>query len=152
MLPERFTKKFIVTEDGHWIWTASLQKSGYGQYGVDHTMVYAHRYCWEQLVGPIPDGMQVNHKNSCHRRDCVNPEHCYLGTQKQNVQDAKELGTFRPYPGTYNTVKTHCTQGHEYNEENTNIWEDDHGLFHRQCKICKRERALSWYYKNKDKK
>lgn len=48
--------------------------------------VSGHRFAWELFIGPIPEGMQVCHK--CNNKHCVNPEHLYLGTAKQNINDA----------------------------------------------------------------
>lgn len=46
--------------------------------------IVAHRYAWEQVHGPIPEGMQVDHR--CHRRNCVNVDHLRLVTNKQNCE------------------------------------------------------------------
>ena len=55
--------------------------------------VYAHRWIWEHLNGPIPEGMQVNHH--CDNPICVNPEHLYVGTQSENVTDMHSRGRAR---------------------------------------------------------
>ncbi len=52
--------------------------------------VLVTRYLWEKLHGSIPDNLQLNHK--CHNKLCINPEHLYLGTQAENMQDKKICG------------------------------------------------------------
>jgi hypothetical protein len=70
--------------DDCWIWTLSLSE-GYGQVSWNGLGGRAHRWSYQVFVGPIPAGRQINHK--CDRKDCLNPTHLYLGTQKQNVAD-----------------------------------------------------------------
>lgn len=148
MLPERFTNKITVTEDGHWLWNAHTTKTGYGQFWDGNTQVYAHRFAWEQLKGPIPDETPcVLHKNSCHIRHCCNPWTClYLGTQKQNIKDAIEIGTHYVLGSIFNLSKTNCPRGHEYTPENTRIRNG-----RRECRACDRERKRELCYKRKRK-
>jgi hypothetical protein len=70
--------------DDCWIWTLSLSE-GYGQVSWNGLGGRAHRWSYQVFVGVIPVGRQINHK--CDRKDCINPTHLYLGTQKQNVAD-----------------------------------------------------------------
>ena len=68
-----------------WNWEGTLN----GEYGrIGHT--YAHRLYYRRLVGEIPLGMQVNHH--CDNPRCVNPEHLFLGTQRDNILDAMNKG------------------------------------------------------------
>lgn len=71
---ERFWEKVQKTDDC-WLWTASVKPAGYGQFTVEDQKppVYAHRFSYEQLVGPIPDGLTLDHL--CANRRCVNPDH-----------------------------------------------------------------------------
>jgi len=70
---------------GCWLWKPYRQSSGYGQIRCDGKMTLAHRLSWVAHNGPIPQGLRVLHK--CHNRPCVNPDHLFLGTQKDIVKD-----------------------------------------------------------------
>ncbi len=94
---ERFEKYFIPEPNtGCWLWTGSLTSTGYGQIGLgsktDGTRKphKAHRVAYELYVGKIPHGMGVLHR--CDTPLCVNPQHLFLGTQKDNSQDMGRKG------------------------------------------------------------
>lgn len=77
-----------------WLWTAA-QIRGYGQFHLPRAdgkqrTVYAHRYAWTITNGPIADSLQVLHR--CDVPLCVNPNHLFLGTQPDNLADARQKG------------------------------------------------------------
>jgi hypothetical protein len=122
-LPERFRTKVQVAPNGCWVWVAARDNHGYGRYGIDGRAATAHRVAYQTLVGPIPDGLHLDHL--CRVRACVNPEHLEPVTCRENV--LRGVG-----PSALHSVKTHCPEGHEYTEENTYLYR---GM--RYCQTCK---------------
>lgn len=80
----RFWAKVRKT-DSCWLWTASVQPTGYGQFQINRTVVYAHRLSWEIAYGPIGAGLDIDHR--CRTRICVNPGHLRSATRKQNMEN-----------------------------------------------------------------
>ena len=76
--------------DECWLWEKSKSAKGYGQINSGGTMARAHRVAWELSNGPIPKGVCVLHK--CDVPICVNPSHLFLGTLKDNFDDAVAKG------------------------------------------------------------
>lgn len=72
--------------DDCWLWTGELNKQGYGRFWHDYRKDQAHRYAYELLVGPIPEGLQLDHRHTCPK-NCVNPEHLRPATPKQNREN-----------------------------------------------------------------
>ena len=94
---QRFEDKIMVVagmEDACHLWTAQLDKDGYGQFSVSYGKKYqSHRLAYELYVGPIPAGKVVMH--ICDRPRCVNPDHLRVGTQAENMADMKAKGRGR---------------------------------------------------------
>lgn len=72
---------------GCWLWERQVDKDGYGQFRARYPGPWtkAHRASFEAHKGSVPDGLGVLH--TCNMRCCVNPDHLYAGTQKDNVRD-----------------------------------------------------------------
>ncbi len=123
-------------DDECWPWKGGLAGGGYGTFRYrksDGTTgkVAAHRFAYEVMVGPIPQGLEVDHVRSkgCKLRSCVNAvSHLEPVTQIENLRRADGVGSL-------NSRKTHCINGHEFTAENTRLargW--------RQCRTCERGR------------
>jgi hypothetical protein len=122
----RFWRK-VDTSGDCWIWTATLIPRGYGRFWLDGQKL-AHRVAYEWLVGPIPEGLEIDHL--CRNRRCVNPDHLQPVTGRENQRRAR----VHRAPRSLRSPTT-CVNGHEYTPENTKI-EPETGW--RKCRTCRR--------------
>lgn len=109
-----------------WHWTGATS-NGYGRVRVDVDRP-AHRFAYELLVGPIPDGLVIDHL--CRVRHCVNPAHLEAVTNAENILRGNGFSA-------RHARKTHCPKGHPYDEANTLIRADGS----RNCIACGRDRG-----------
>ncbi len=133
-LPQRFWDKVVVSRrTGCWLWTGTRDPLGYGRYSIGRKMPMAHRAAYEALVGPIPEGFDIDHVRArgCASRGCVNPAHLEAVTHHENV--------LRGDVGQHNKRKTHCPQGHAY--EGSNLYLDKNGG--RGCIACRKAHAAA---------
>ena len=86
----RILNKINIDDNGCWLLPPDKYKSGYVGLDVDNVTKRAHKVSWEVFIGPVPEGLLVLH--SCDVRNCVNPAHLWLGTQKDNMKDCKVKG------------------------------------------------------------
>ena len=121
----RFGEKFVVLDNGCWMWVASLNmaRGGYAQFSAGGTMVRAHRYAYETLIGPVPDGLDLDHL--CRNRWCVNPAHLEPVTRSENLR--------RGYAAR--GLASTCAQNHPFDESNT-FQRADGG---RGCRACRND-------------
>lgn len=128
---ERFWSKVVKT-DTCWLWTGCVSEAGYGRLTVKGRPWWAHRFAYEMLVGPIPEGLHLDHvvSRGCTNRNCVNPAHLEPVTRGENSR----RGRAGKVNGALQQAKTHCPSGHEYSHENTKVKANGH----RGCKMCNR--------------
>ena len=107
--------------------TSSVQTGGYGQMGVNGKIFLTHRLAYEWTIGPIPDGLELDH--ICKNKKCMNVDHLEPVTHQENLIRRGMKGRFLEKP-----PRTKCRRGHELTDENTYVRKN--GL--RQCQICRK--------------
>jgi hypothetical protein len=136
--PDRFLSLVERDASGCWVWTGALNKQGYGRFSVGNgpgsTQSLAYRIAYIWLVGPVPEGLQLDHL--CRVPACVNPEHLEPVTPSVNVR--RGIG-----PAAHNAVKMRCKRGHPFEGDNV-IDISARGRPGRKCKACVRLHTR-WY-------
>jgi hypothetical protein len=127
----------MALSDVCWLWTGIRYPKGYGEVTIHKVPKRAHRYVYELLVGPVPEGKVLDH--ICRQRGCVNPAHLRVVSHRENLhaKGSKALAA-------KNTSKTHCPHGHEYTEENTYTHAG-----RRHCWTCKKARRRAELDRNR---
>lgn len=83
--------RFLIdSETGCWLWTRGIGKAGYGAVKIGGKQYGAHRLSYVNFKGEIPNGMHVCH--TCDTRHCINPDHLFAGTARDNMQDKVRKG------------------------------------------------------------
>jgi hypothetical protein len=136
---QRFMAKVTVLPNGCWVFSGKKGDGGYTYFWFEGKSRLAHRFIYEQMVGPIPDGYQVDHL--CHARDsscpanrdcphraCVNPAHLEPVPPVVNVLRSTGLAA-------KNAVKTVCANGHSLTKGNTYVYPSGE----RGCRACRVE-------------
>lgn len=127
-MSESFAERFWARIDkdgpgGCWHWRGTIAGDGYGV--LLRRQRKAHRVAYELAVGPIPEGLTLDHL--CRVRHCVNPAHLEPCTRRENTLRAPGLAW------KLRAAQTHCKRGHEFTPENTLR---DTGR--RKCRTCTR--------------
>lgn len=145
---DRLMERVEQAEDGCWLWTGYVMPNGYAKLTTPNGRSnLAHRLMHEELVGPIPGGLDLDHL--CRVRACVNPAHLEPVTRRENLARAPHLIAIRvrgPLPrpsrdrGLHNRDKTACPAGHPYDDENTRWYRGS-----RRCRACDREQHNARY-------
>lgn len=139
---ERLLSKTTPGYGGCVVYTGGVNKSGYGVIGHEGKSLGTHRVAYELLVGPAPEGMVLDHL--CHTRDlscvggddclhrrCINPHHMEPVPPGENARRGRSA----------ESAKTHCPQGHPYDEANTYL--SPQGS--RVCRACHRAAVSTAY-------
>lgn len=132
-LIERLLEKIEIDPiTGCWLFIGRRTRWGYGSIWVDGTrrMVQAHIVSYELFVGPVPEGMVLDHvvERGCRHRHCANPAHLEPVTNAENVR--------RGDAGVNNAIKTACPRGHDYDAANTRVT----AAGRRVCRECEKAR------------
>ena len=117
-----------VTDAGCWEWTRYRYSNGYAALSVNGKQRLAHRVAYETFVAPIPEGLTID--RLCRNRACVNPGHLEPVTSGENTRRA---------------MRSHCVNGHPFNEENTWMHKGK-----RYCRECRRRRNREQQRKKHD--
>lgn len=115
-------------DDKCWEWLGNKNGNGYGQFKKFGQVIRLHKFSYEFFKGRVPKGLEIDHL--CRIRHCFNPNHLEAVTHQENILRGNVVGSNKGHHS-----KTHCPQGHEYNEKNlvkSAKW--------RTCRICKNKR------------
>jgi HNH endonuclease len=112
-------------DTGCWEWPGATAAGGYGKAGFQSRTRRVHEIVYEHFVGDVPAGKELHHR--CHNPVCGNFEHLVALTPKEHMLEGNGIGH-------RNLVKTHCSQGHEYSEDNT--------YWYRGCRQCRQCRKI----------
>lgn len=132
----RKQRGYDIRDCGCWEYNGFLDKDGYPLMNMSNaksksgtTSVYVYRFYYEYWVGPIPEGMEIDHL--CRNRNCINPTHLEVVTRGENMRRAHIAAGW----------DTHCRRGHERSIFGWHEWNDARGP-RRDCAECRRINRL----------
>lgn len=129
---DRILAKIVVDEmTGCWEWQGYRMPAGHGRVRAGGRKVLVHRWVFEHLVGPIPEGLELDHL--CRNPPCCNPDHLEPVDHRTNC--LRGIGQ-----GALNAVKTECPKGHPYDAANTYV----DFLGRRVCRACRSAWQRRW--------
>lgn len=128
--------RVVADSNGCHIWTAGKNDRGYGYVVINGSKIYTHRLSYELFVGPIPDGLVIDHL--CRNPPCCNPTHLEPVTPAENTRRGEPA------------QRTHCPKGHLYDEANTRIRhrtdkKNGTSVTSRECRKCNQARRQEKY-------
>ena len=121
-----------------WEWIGAKNSGGYGVCWNGLRTRLAHRFSYELHNGEFNERLHVLHK--CDNPGCVNPDHLFLGSDKDNAQDKTRKGRH------HGVLKTHCPRGHKYSGNNLVIYKHKPG---RACRECHRMACIDYIKRKK---
>lgn len=127
---------YVEKTDSCWLWNGTTSRTGYGRTSHKGVQCSTHRLFYELLVGPIPEGLEIDHL--CMVRNCVNPDHLEPVDHKTNVMRSPNSLPNRA------RAQTECKHGHPLDR----TYQSKRGL-RRYCSTCARESSLRRYHASK---
>lgn len=140
--PQHWTELFIPEPNsGCWLWIGQLthgRASLIRRIDGKRTNMSVSRMVWQETNGDIPTDKWVLHR--CDMGACVNPEHLYLGTHKDNMRDMAAHGKLK------RPRKTHCPRGHRYTR-----YSYPYQNTFQVCLVCNREKCKAYYVRTRER-
>lgn len=124
-----FSRVIPEPNSGCWIWDGPPGGGGYARTTINNRQIKIHRLAWVLKNGPIPDGLELDHK--CRVRSCVNPDHLEPVTRQINIMRGIGPAMLR----ARNAGVVACPKGHPY--RGTNLFVSKSGS--RVCRECNRQ-------------
>jgi HNH endonuclease len=136
-MSDRIRGLTAISASGCWEWRGKVNRGGYGRICVSRAAgdQQVHRIAYETFIGPIPDGMEIDHK--CRNRKCCNPDHLEAVTPRENQRRSTS-------PIAKNMATTHCKGGHALAGDNLYLHRG-----RRQCRECQRARVRAYRRKKR---
>lgn len=138
LLP-RIDKRITRIPGGCWEWSGTHNTHGYGMVWFDGRMRVTHVVVYEALVGPVPDGLELDHV--CENKGCCNPDPAHLEpvTHAENGRRSKYARRRRE--------QTRCARGHEFTSDNTYVTKRGG----RSCRTCMRAYQRAYWHRRRKK-